>query len=209
MPPLNDVWLNLNEELGVYFKGRFDRVPASPGVYAWFYPLRITSFDLNVFLEDVGKVFTFDARINGPARLSFTDRICWEEVRLDMAINPANPPMPGAELEVWKRVTANPEDFDRLRRVVMKGSLLMPPIYVGKARELNVRCQQHLAGSSQFSQRFTAFAAQSGLAISRMEDLLFACIKTSSDEGANDDSALEGILEEILKRVCRPRYSVK
>jgi hypothetical protein len=42
-----------------------------------------------------------------------------------------------------------------------------------------------------------------------MEDLLFACIKTSSDEGANDDSALEGILEEILKRVCRPRYSVK
>jgi hypothetical protein len=209
MPPLNDVWRNLNDELGVYWKGRFDLVPASPGVYAWFYPLRVTSPDLGVFLEDIGKVFTFDARANGPARLAFADRIAWETVSLDLALNPANPPLPSAERETWRQAAANPDVFERLRRVVMKGSLFMPPLYVGKAQLLNVRCQQHLAGGSDFSRRFAAFAEQASLATTNIEDLLFGCIKTNSDEATHDDSALEGILEEILKRACRPRYSVR
>ena len=43
---LNDVWRNLDREIGVVYRGRFENVPHEPGVYAWFYPLKITTDDI-------------------------------------------------------------------------------------------------------------------------------------------------------------------
>jgi hypothetical protein len=208
---LNDVWRNLNDELGIYWKGRFDRVPAGPGVYAWFYPLRISSLSIEDFLSDVAAVFSFDARVDGPARLSHAERIGWDRVNIELEMNPANPPLPESVLKTWHQTTSDLESFERLRRMVMKGSLLMPPLYVGKARSLSVRCQQHLGGGGHhdFNRRFTSYAEQFHLGTTRVEDLLFVCVKTGADERASDDGALEDVLEEILKRACRPRYSFR
>jgi len=88
----------------------------------------------------------------------------------------------------------------------------MPPLYVGKTRSLNVRCQQHLVGTgnNDFHSRYQAFALQMNLRAPEVNDLLFACVRTGSDSLAyEEEDPIEGIVEEILKRACRPRYSVK
>jgi hypothetical protein len=207
---LNDVWRNINKEIGIYWKGRFEQVPDVPGVYAWFYPLRITTPELVVFLDDIGKLFSFDARRNGLADRSALLRFAWEEAGIDLRLRPTNAALPADLTSVWNHVLANQERFDRLRMVVMRGSLLMPPLYVGKTKSLSVRCQQHLAGTgnNDFHGRFQQYAAKVELAARTVEDLLFTCIQTG-ESGDNADEAIEGLVEEILKRACRPKYSAR
>src|SRR5262249_5848815 len=144
---LNDVWRNINQEIGIFWKGRFDEVPVGPGVYAWFYPLRISTYDLSAFLEDVSRVLSLDARSNGPTSRAVRARLTWEEVALQVRVGPSAPRVPQDVEAVWSTVVADPASFERLRRVVMRGSLLMPPLYVGKTVSLSVRCHQHLAGT--------------------------------------------------------------
>ena len=215
---LNDVWRNINQEIGIFWKGRWDEVPAVSGVYAWFYPLRISTYDLTDFLEEVSKVLSFDARSNGPASRSLRARLTWEEIALQLRVGSSSPRIPQDVAAVWSKVVTDEASFERLRRVVMRGSLLMPPLYVGKTTSLNVRCHQHLAGTAKndFHKRFEDFAQLVGLRSAEVNDLLFACIRTGSDslpepgepvEGQEDP--IEGVVEEILKRACRPRYSVK
>ena len=213
---LNDVWRNINQEIGIFWKGRWDEVPAGPGVYAWFYPLRISTYDLGAFLEDVSKVLSFDARSNGPASRSLRARLTWEEIALQVRLEPSSQRVPQDVETTWSKIASDPATFERLRRVVMRGSLLMPPLYVGKAGSLSVRCHQHLAGSANndFHRRYQEFAQRMGLRAADVNDLLFACIRTGSDslpEGdlQGDEDPIEGVVEEILKRACRPRYSVK
>jgi hypothetical protein len=213
---LNDVWRNINQEIGIFWKGRWDEVPSGPGVYAWFYPLRISTYDLRVFLDDVSRVMSFDARSNGVPSRALKARMTWEEIAIQLRIQPSPGKIPVDVEAVWSQVTADPLGFERLRRAVMRGSLFMPPLYVGKASSLSVRCHQHLAGSSNndFHKRYRDFARTMALRASEVNDLLFACIRTASDSalaaGSEDeDDAIEGVVEEILKRACRPRYSVK
>jgi len=213
---LNDVWRHITQEIGIFWKERWDDVPTGPGVYAWFYPLRISTYDLSDFLDDIAKVLSFDARSNGPASRALRARLTWEEIALQVRVDPPSIRIPKDVAAVWSKVVADPSSFERLRRVVMRGSLLMPPLYVGKTGSLNVRCRQHLAGTADndFHTRYQDFALRVGLRAAQVNDLLFACIRTASDslpggkiEGEEDP--IEGIVEEILKRACRPRYSIK
>jgi hypothetical protein len=207
---LNDVWRNINREIGIYWKGRFDQVPDVPGVYAWFYPLRITTSELAVFLGDIAKLFSFDAARNGLADGSAMLRFAWEEAGIDVKLRPTASALPADIIQIWNQVRTDPERFDRLRMVVMRGSLLMPPLYVGKARSLAVRCQQHLTGTGKndFHERFQQYAAAAELSARVVEDLVFACIQTG-EAVDNPDEAIEGLVEEILKRACRPKYSAR
>ena len=213
---LNDVWRNINQEIGIFWKGRWSDVPGGPGVYAWLYPLRISTYDLGDFLEDIAKVLSFDARSNGLASRALRARLTWEEITVKLRVGPSPPNIPQDISAAWSKLVADPGNFERLRRVVMRGSLLMPPLYVGKTRSLSVRCHQHLSGTgnNDFHKRFQEFAQRVGLRSAEVNDLLFACIRTGSDslsagDAAGEDEAIEGIVEEILKRACRPRYSVK
>lgn len=191
----------------MFWKGRFDRVPAVPGVYAWFYPLRITSENLDALLQELQVVFSFDARLNGEAVHDLKTRIGWDDLALRLSMRPSNPAMPSDASTAWDKAVRDPEQFQRLRKVVLRGSLFMPPLYVGKTRSLAVRCGQHLAGTdnNDFHGRYETYAREHRLNAARVNDLLFACIAT----GAETDDSMEGILEEILKRACRPRYSYK
>ena len=62
---LNDVWLNVNKEIGFYTKETFERIPDGPGVYAWFYPLRITTEDPYQFIREVNLILNYDSNVNG------------------------------------------------------------------------------------------------------------------------------------------------
>lgn len=207
---LNDVWRNVNQEVGIFWKSRWDDVPSGPGVYAWFYPLRISTRDLNSFLHEVRTVLSFDAKCNGPAWVSLTAPFTWDTIDMEVRLGPSDPPIPSNVALLWDQVVADEVAFERMRRVVMRGSLFMPPLYVGKAQSLSTRCQQHRSGtaSNDFHNRYQDFAEKMKLPAETVNDLLFACVRTTNDSPAGDD-AIEGIVEEILKRACRPKYSVK
>jgi hypothetical protein len=211
MMSLNDVWRNLSEEIGIFWKGRWDNVPSGPGVYGWFYPLRISTHDLNAFLDDIAKVLSFDARYNGVAACELRARLTWEDIKVGLSVSPSFPGLPQDVVALWSTVVSDPARFERMRRVVMRGSLLMPPLYVGKATSLSVRCQQHLVGTTNndFHRRYEEFARKMSLQAAEVNDLLFACIRTARDAPGEEDDAIEGIVEEILKRACRPKYSIK
>jgi hypothetical protein len=208
---LNDVWRNINQEIGIFWKGRWSDVPHGPGVYGWFYPLRIVTYDLQEFLLDLQTVFSFDAISNGKAHQSLSVPFAWHAVQLDVGVAPSSPQIPRDAAALWAAIVSDPIAFERLRRVVMRGSLLMPPLYVGKAKSLSVRCQQHLAGTggNDFHRRYTEFAVANDVRARSVNDLLFACIRTTTDRPSHDDDAIEGLVEEILKRACQPRYSLK
>lgn len=208
---LNDVWRNVSHEIGIFWKGRWENVPSGPGVYGWFYPLRISTHDLDAFLEDISKVLSFDALCNGPAAHQLRAKLSWELIEVGLCLKPDHPKLPQDVVSKWSQVVNDPPAFESLRRVIMRGSLLMPPLYVGKAQSLSVRCQQHLAGTgnNDFHRRFEEFANKMSLQATEVNDLLFACIRTGKDPVGKEDDSIEGLVEEILKRACRPKYSVK
>jgi hypothetical protein len=95
----------------------------------------------------------------------------------------------------------------------MEASILMPPLYVGKADYLKARYSQHVAGvgggANVFHTRFTRFATSQDIPLS-VQDLLFVCIKAdptieSVFRGAN----LNILLEHVLMLLCRPPFSMR
>ncbi len=94
----------------------------------------------------------------------------------------------------------------------MRASILMPPLYVGKTKNLNVRCNQHINGrsSSQFHDRFENYAASIHATCNKVSDLLFVCVKTVDDERkvSAAEQPLEDLIEEIMKRIGKPPYSL-
>jgi len=98
---------------------------------------------------------------------------------------------------------------NQLRRSIMRATILMPPLYIGKAKNLNVRCGQHLRGgsASQFHDRFEQYAGVVGSYYKKISDLLFVCIGTTESEQTHDQQGLEAVIEDIMKCVGKPPYS--
>ena len=95
----------------------------------------------------------------------------------------------------------------------MEASLLMPPLYVGKADNLRVRYTQHVEGAGPeanvFHTRFTTFARSVGLPLT-VSDLLFVCIRTDPDtDRALRDANVNELLEHILMQLCQPPFSMR
>jgi hypothetical protein len=206
-----DVWFNLEKDFRVFWKGHFDKVPAAPGVYAWFYPLRITSVDPEPFLSDLSSVLAYDASSQGPLRQELRSRLGWNLLDLHLSIAPAPLPLSSDLRAQWSRLVSTPESFEQLRKVLMKSSLLMPPLYVGKTVSLAARCRQHIdgLGGNDFHHRFEAYANSVPLHTRSVSDLLFACVRTTQEEATAEAESMESLVEEILKRACQPAYSLK
>jgi len=212
---LNDIWRNVTEELGFYTKDTFDYVPSVPGIYAWFYPLIITSREDPIkFIQEVNTILNYDSLTRDlpiqNARLEFA----WKNIHLNIMLNYKDPTM-GKFLEIWDMASSDEEYFDLLRRSVLKASIFMPPLYVGKAKSLYRRCQQHLLGrddENNFHRRFTTFARKNSVVFDKVSDLIFVCIRTEKEEKSTNDKNvddIEGLVEEVIKYLAKPLYSIK
>lgn len=207
---IEDVWRTIDDELGIHCqdKDNFEQIPDAPGVYAWFYPLYVTSRDFDEFLEQIRKVHLYDAWSKGVPRLEDEAKVGW--LLLKRTIQFENPPIEIGEglRKTWESLAANDDDFFRLREVFMRASLLMPPLYVGKAGTLNKRCYSHIRGISKFAERYERRAEELELTCRNVKDLLLLTLKTSSiDEEAG--TAAEDLVEKVLNLVARPPYGMK
>ena len=208
------VFSNLTDtdsRLGFYTKETKERIPEQPGCYAWFLPLWFYHSDLNDLMQVVGDVLDYDSQLEREA----TVRFAWESVKLRVR-RAAEAQTSKKIRSTWERVCADTQAKGELQQTMLEASLLMPPLYVGKTKNLKQRYLKHVGGNSDdrndFHTRFTEHVSNLDLAIG-VSDLLFVCIKTEQKSSqvphgvAEDD--LERLVEQILMRFCRPPFSLK
>jgi hypothetical protein len=210
--PLNDIWLNVNKEIGFYTKETFDKIPDVPGVYAWFYPLRVLTEDPYKFIQEVNLILNYDSSVNGKPSKKALVEFQWETIDIDLGINSKKPNL-GDCLKIWQKAVESKVKFDQLRRTIMKASIFMPPLYVGKTVHLRKRCLEHIKGkdgANDFNKRYCNFARMNEINSDKVEDLLFVCIGTREetiDESLAGLKDLEKLVEAIMMNLSKPIYS--
>lgn len=197
-------WSGVDSPLGVYTKQNSHDVPSVDGCYAWFLPLWLYKDDLEELIRAVNTVLM-------PER-SAVARLHWYDVELTMR--------PGLQSkasqvrqQAWSTLTADPTRRAALQETLLRASLLMPPLYIGRAKNLQKRYTQHVEGRGKgntFYSRFREQAEEAGLNIS-VGDLLFVCFRTSRElaEALEGQSELEKLIEQILLQICLPQLSEK
>jgi len=213
--PLDDVWKGIDKNVGFYWKGRFDSVPAAAGVYAWFYPLRVNTRCFDSFLDEVRRVHLYRAqRQKNSADDEDEENAAtiiklgsWSNLTMTTELtNPEWDPSKSNPIRsTWEDLVKDDEAFDRLRRILLSATLLMPPLYVGKAQNLRVRCNAHL-NKSGFKKRFESYAREEKFPFTETKNLLLVTIKT--EIVAERDAEIKDLVEEILKLVGRPPYGI-
>ena len=198
--------------LGFFTSATRAEIPTGPGCYGWFLPLWLVPSTLSGFLRVFGDVLTHEAKPPGELRAGFK----WDAVKVrvrrefDASINEDK------WGPLWDRLYENEATRDLFQHILLQASILTPPLYVGTAKNLRFRYNQHTRdpnpGDNSFHSRFKDYTEKSDLGIS-VEDLIFVCVRTDTDGLSavkeRDMSETHKLLEEILKRLCRPPFSMR
>lgn len=223
---LFDGWARPTGQLHIFTSLTRDEIPSTGGCYAWFLPLWILHDDLGVLLEVVNRIFRYEQDPERKLEASFT----WERVGLRVNRGATVSPQP-ASVDTWNRLLDEHRGRGALERVLLEASLLMPPLYVGRATNLRSRYNEHVRGGGDkntFHNRFTDCLRRLGREMNdkrldgtlAVEDLLFVCVTDVSRNGLGEEEAaperallarpeVEGLIEEILMTICRPPFSLK
>ena len=198
--------------LGFYTKETQHRIPESAGCYAWFVPLWLYREDLDEFLRAVSTLVNYEPDPEQTVDAPFN----WERVRF-LVRRDIDTSATERKRDTWSRALRDPDAREALQRSLIEASLLLPPLYIGKAANLRRRYLQHSQGTgdgNDFHRRFAACAATTNLPLS-VSDLLFVCIETPRElqaalKGASVETAeLDLLTEQILMQLCHPPFSLR
>lgn len=206
---LNDIWRKVNAEIGFYTSETFANIPAAPGVYAWFYPLRIVTKDLNAFMNEINLVLNYDCESQGRPYRENSLNFIWEKIYTKTEIQFKDFDFSSFK-NIWEDLVNNPDerDFNELRKIFMRASVFLPPLYVGKTTNLRKRCQQHIIGTNgdnNFNKRFQSYASLNNFTSKSVSELIFVSIKTKEEQ--EQSSRTEELVEFVLKHLSKPKYS--
>jgi hypothetical protein len=203
---LNDVWRTVGDEIGFFTNETFAKVPATPGVYAWFYPLRIVTNDLSSFMNEVDLVLNYDCDTRGVPIRDHPMSFGWQYLQMTGELK-TKPIDLTTFQSIWDDALKIESSFNELRKIIMRSSIFLPPLYVGKTNNLRNRCKQHIngTGGNNFNSRFEEYAKKTNSTAKRVSDLLFVSIKISNEEDIL--SRYEELVEAMLKYLAKPRYS--
>ena len=201
---------SVDGRLGFYTKETRHLIPEIGGCYAWFLPLWFFREDLDELIKLVSTMFDYDGQPEKEVEAQFT----WESIKL--RISRASRIRNTQFIEpLWKQALENDSARDILQQTMLEASLLMPPLYVGKATNLKRRYVQHTEGrgdGNNFHSRFAECVERLSIRIS-VSDLLFVCVKTPKELTAVLSAAgitnPEALIEQILMRFCRPPFSIR
>lgn len=221
---LFDGWARPTGQLHIFTSLTKDEIPHTGGCYAWFLPLWILRDDLCVLMKVVDGIFRYE---EDPEQ-SLTAKFRWE--RVGLRVNRGATVAPQQEsVDTWNRLLEEDDGRCTLERVLLEASLLMPPLYVGRATDLRSRYNQHVRGGGDkntFHNRFRDCLRRIACELndSRLEvdlavkDLLYICVTdASNDDNVNENESpaqsllasreVEKLIEEILMTICRPPFS--
>lgn len=196
-------------------------ISEGPGCYAWFLPLWLYSEDLPGLKRILRAVHTWDNQSEVNAAADFT----WDQVTFRVGREPRILDEERFQ-RVWNRVVATPEGKRALQRLLLESSPLMPPLYIGRTRNLRRRYHDHVKGSGESANDFHARFDRCVRDINSagpdfdiaVSDLLFACLETSTaDRDAlrrlfpdhTGEQDLNALIEHLLMEPCRPPFSLR
>lgn len=213
---LNDIWRTIGDEVGFFYEANFDEVPSSPGIYAWFYPLRILSRsedELARFVSNVQALLNYDAVDRAAPSREAELPMSWWSWSIVAGKKPKPFHLSAPFKQAWIQIANSDELFLDFQQSLLKASILMPPLYVGKADNLNIRCGQHLSdtsGANTFHNRYEHFARHLNLPLRSVRQLIFACVRTGnqSQQGPHSVPQVHELIEGIMKSICAPPYGL-
>ena len=220
---IGDVFRNISERIHIFQSSNWNSVPDRAGVYAWFYPIKVTSENLDSFLDELRTVRNYDALHKGFPATKAELPFAWTNMNIEASMEPRVSSFPTSAREQWDEILRDKNAFTELRKTLLVSSLLMPPLYVGKTTSLMRRCSEHRGVfSSQneeergnnFCTRFEKFADEHDVIRTKsVGDLIMACVFTTeardfqSEDMPSDDR--HSLVEEILKTAGRPAYGLR
>jgi len=209
---LNDIWKNIN--IGFYtFKER-DRIPTKPGTYAWYCPLDIRSPKFEDFIKTYKTIFEYDSKektkkMERKTEIRFPWKILKQSMQLSLLDLPEKTPLSGKTVkELWNLINADENSLKKFRFALLKSSILLPPLYVGKTKNLSKRYKEHYESEidsekNNFKSRFMNHILGNDINIA-FEDLIFFAIPMETLPEHSEE-----LLEEIIKLLSQPVYSIK
>jgi len=214
---LSDVWRDISSYIKVFTATNFDDVPSSPGIYAWYYPIKLPSNNIEDLGLELSSVLNYDSKLQKDKDNLGNINFNWKKIEVNLK-EKHNEKFPPKIKQQWESFKNNEKLINDLEKMMLVGSILMPPLYIGKTNNLNIRCRQHRSNAdideNNFHSRFENFTKnkvlenQEKLLTQNVEDLIFVCIKTDSLENAEEHNTnSEELLEEIFKLFARPPYS--
>lgn len=207
---LDNVWRKAQDEFGFYTVDRFSQVPTGPGVYAWFYPLKLSSKDLETFVNQVDGVLRFERSAKNERNFTGILNSDWYKFQVSLTPGLSLKRITSQTKDFWNETAKNEEDFLVLREGLLKASILLPPLYVGKAKNLKARLDGHLADSDKncFGNRFKNYAEKVGLPANKLHELIFVTITTKlPTSNETHGYSAERMFEDILISLCAPPFS--
>ena len=204
-----DGLIDRHSRLGLYTSETKDSIPATPGCYAWFLPLWLYTDDLDDLVQMIARMLRFEPSPTRQATLQFArDRV---QVCVTKTIDAT---VSDAQRQSWNTLLQHDDSRAALEEILLEASLLMPPLYVGRTRNLQRRYAQHTSGQkgrNDFYKRFTTYVRDQDLKL-LVSDLLFVCIRTADIDPAKlhlDSKAVEALIEHVLIRLGRPSFSLR
>jgi hypothetical protein len=126
----------------------FKNIPSVPGVYNWYYPLRIYEEDTYEEFHSRVTFFLEYSLMNEGSSLRFSAKNTWREWELNLKTSIIE----NLSLKKrWSDIKSN----SHLCKVISDSSIMFQPLYVGCAKEgLSKRIASHLEHRSDFATRF-------------------------------------------------------
>ena len=204
-----DGLIDPHSRLGLFTCETKDSIPASPGCYAWFLPLWIYTDDLDDLVEMVAHTLRFEPSPAKQTELQFA------RDRLDVCVRRTiDTSVSDQQRRSWDALLQHDESRAALQEILLEASLLMPPLYVGRTRNLQRRYAEHTSGQkgrNDFHSRFTTYVRERDLKL-LVSDLLFVCVRTTDIDPSKlrlNSKAVEALIEHVLIRLGHPSFSLR
>ena len=197
--------------IGFYSAETSADIPAKPGCYAWLVPMWIYDDNIETCADVIGSMLTYGQN----ATRNVVAKFSWENIYLNVA-KKREITFSDRKKQVWAKLLQNSKTRSALQLTLLEASLLMPPLYVGKTKDLRARYVQHTSDvhtdQNEFRRRFDEFVATRDIPIS-VSDLLFVCIQVAPDvrndlESINiKEREFDELVENFLMQLSMPPFS--
>lgn len=208
-----DVWLQAQQRVGFYTQATSRDIPEMSGIYGWFLPLYLYHADPVELINEVHGFLRFEtSNDTGVRESSAKAELNWERFDLNIKASPKVAISSDFDTE-FRAMCSRQERREPFSFALMAASILMPPLYLGKADSLRQRYLQHVIGGSptenNFHNRFTRFAELRELPV-RVKDLLFVAVPLPDEiHKALKVWKLNQLLEKIVINMASPPFSIR
>jgi len=217
------LWQNFSDNIQFFtYKTRF-RIPEESGLYAWYLPFHIWNGDISKAVNFYQAAMLYDSGVGdknkqfestGKAKRENEFKFNWDRINVSIEKLPSTR---RTDFPNWNKLKADEESYKSIEEALMKATILSRPLYVGRAKDIKVRYNDHINGNSGFYKRFSAFIDDFNQNIKiestedktiplKITDLIFAALPIGNVlETFDEDSTT--LIESVLMNIIQPPFS--